>query len=434
MSISSVYHQPTHQAPNIHQNQALEQDGGYSDCDGGYPAEQAAAPEPIVFNALSGPGDGPEGYHHNGPYPNVDQFISTDGGRTTLRNSFFSRYFSHATTTWGYNIIQTIGNHFGRFSVQRLGSGVNSSAFVMQEEGTQRKHVLRTFSVRNLRHEHHQKAFQLSRDHVGGEWTSGTFNHPNLASNTHLVVWDSADNSFRVMDQNQVQHLIANRHTMQPGRQLYAVATIAEYVEGSQDLDRYLSENPQRSEEEIRDILQGTLQGVAEMNRHQTIHRDLKAANIIRLPTGETQLIDFGSVGLQNQDEDLPFFGDRCVHPIDSFYKISGIEPHTNKKTDTYSLFLVTYQAITGRKFFGANSNNPQEIKLQHRALIEKERATNNFQTILDEDPLLKNVSQPLKNLMAQLGTASEKRRLTAEEALTHPFFAPREIEQLQVA
>jgi hypothetical protein len=68
--------------------------------------------ENIVINVQSRPNDGPDGYTHNGPFPNIDQFISSSIGRTYLFDSFTRDYFDNSTATWPQNVIYTIGQSF----------------------------------------------------------------------------------------------------------------------------------------------------------------------------------------------------------------------------------------------------------------------------------------------------------------------------------
>ncbi|WP_420422633.1 protein kinase domain-containing protein [Simkania sp.] len=418
MSLSSVFTPTSH--ATLH-----PQDGGYSE-------EGTTINRAVAVNVYSGPNDGPNGYVHNGPFPDINQFISPGFGRASLFNSFTRGYFENTTATWPQNVIHTIGHHFGRFSVEDLGGGYNSSAFVMQQEGSQVKHVLRTFSLAQLRDDQRQQSFQLNRNHVGGEWLSATFNHPNLAANTHIVVWDSLDNSFHVMDRNRVETMIANHHTLEEGRQIYAVATIGNYIEGSQDLEAYFAANPQRTEDQMRGTLHDVFEGVAAMNRQNTVHRDLKAANIIRLPDDRAQVIDFGTAATLPLGGNLPSFGGRSVHPYESLFPVGNTPRHTNAKTDSYSLFLLTYQAVSGRKFF-TSSSSIEEIKRNQEEWHAKEQ-TKSFRELLEEDPQLAHVSPALRDLMAKLGTTNESRRLTAEQALAHEFFADRQVEQVEAA
>jgi serine/threonine protein kinase len=101
--------------------------------------------------------------------------------------------------------------------------------------------------------------------------------------------------------------------------------------------------------------------------------------------------------------------------------EVEGKPRHTNAKTDSFSLFLLTYQALTGRKYLG-NDTTLEEIKRNHKELHAKEQSKS-FRALLEEDPLLNHINPVLKDLMAHLGTSIEATRLTASEALRHPFF-----------
>lgn len=406
---------------------------GYSDEEGetnGYDREEGdrlqAAPVnwqmPINVNVTSGPQDGPEGYFHHGPYPVVAPYIQDSFQRTALRQAFGFRQINLQTTTWADHAMHTLGTHFGRVTVDRLGNGSNSSVFLMQQEGSQAKQVLRVFPIRSLRHEHLSQAYQLHRDHVGGEWLSATVNHPNLANNSHIIAWDSSDNSFRVMSREDVRQLVENRHTLAEGRRIYAVATLGEYVEGSRDLANAVRTERYFPEETLRPILHDIFQGVAELNSRQIVHRDLKSANVIVLPSRQAQIIDFGNAGILNHEQTLDVFGDRSYHPPESNITIYGTPIHTSKKTDSYGLFLLTYHALTGESYYGAKQVNWQLVSCQQMDQLKQEE-NKSFRQILNEDPKLAHVSPTLKDLMAQLGTAKKAERITAEQAMTHPFF-----------
>lgn len=432
MSVPAIYNQSqqfTSQTPRYPGDADITEAYDGYDIDDGDGDASTVTVNPVI---TSGDLDGPEGYHYQGPYPDLEQYIPSGNERMALINSFMRFHHSFRTVTWSYNILHAIGTSFGRVSARPLGSGFNSSVFVIKQEESPTQHVLRAFSVYHLRNPHFQKAFQFNRDHVGGEWLSATLNHPNLAHNTHIVAWDSLDNSFKVMNQTEVHELIANRHLLEESRQIYAVATVGDYVEGSQDLEKVFLSNPGRSEEEIKPILRDIFEGVTAMNRDQIVHRDLKAANIIMLPTAQAKIIDFGSATIQTPGENLPIFGDRAVHPPESYFNIGKVPKHTNEKTDSYSLFLLTYRAVTGHSFFGSKTK-VAEIIGDQKTWVEKQR-NQSVRQLLDEDPKLAGVSPELKDLMANLGTANEAQRITAQQALSHSFFADREVSNLNAA
>jgi hypothetical protein len=394
---------------------------GYDPLDEETPVSRAPFSS-ISVNVHSGSEDGPDGYIHFGAYPVIDHYISASPGRSALINAFTLRHYSYQTKTWAYNALHALGSHFGRVDVSSLGNGNNSCVFVMQQESSQSKQVLRVFPISRLRNVHFTQGFQLHRDHVGGEWLSVTVNHPNLANNSHIIAWDSADNSFKVMTREEVQHLVDNHHNLEEGRRIYAVGTIGNYVEGSRDLAKVIQDEHRFSEKALRPILCDIFEGIVNLNGSQVVHRDLKAANVIVLPSGQAQIIDFGNAGVQKGDQALDVFGDRCYHPPESNITISGTPPHTSKKTDSFGLFLLTYHAITGESFYGVSQNNINVLKFEHLNMLHQQQSKS-FRKILEDDPKLAHVSPTLKDLMAHLGTANKAERMTAEQAMTHPFF-----------
>lgn len=386
---------------------------------------------PLSVNVSAGIEDGPEGYHYFGPYPDIKQYVSDTEQRRGIVNSFMNHSTSHQTVTWGHEVVMALGSFIGTFSSKPLGNGANSNVFLLTQEQTGQKLVFRAFQVFNLRHPHLQKAFQINREHVGGEWISATLNHPTLAHNTHVIAWDSFDKSFKIMDQKQVQDLIDNHHLIAEGRQVYAVATLGDFVSGSTDLEAVLMAQPKRTEDEIRSILYNIFQGVAEMNRNQVVHRDLKASNILILPSGAAKIIDFGSAAFCQVEETLPFHGDRRIQPAESFLEIDEQPVHTSQKTDPYSIFLLTYHALTGENFFRGEITF-DDYQDAHRKLYEEEKVSS-FRSILEKDPKLEGISSELIDLMAAIGSENEKSRITAQQALEHPFFSHHVIKQVFV-
>jgi len=181
-------------------------------------------------------------------------------------------------------------------------------------------------------------------------------------------------------------------------------------------------------DEKLHSTLRDLFEGTAALNEQQLCHRDLKPENAIRTLDGRVKIIDFGTTAIEESyGRAAAWGGDLTIHPPESF----GFNGRSNRKTDSYSLFLMTYKLATGKEFFGHVSK--QEKKAAKQALANQEK-TQSFRELLEEDRNLYGVDPKLLDLMAKLGTANESERILAREALLMSYFANREVNVLEAA
>ncbi len=132
---------------------------------------------------------------------------------------------------------------------------------------------------------------------------------------------------------------------------------VMEYVEGLPVID--FAEQHSLS---LLDRLRLFLEICAAVSHaHQSLiaHRDLKPSNILVTPAGQPKLLDFGIAKLI--DADAARTATFTLTPqYASPEQIRG-EPVTTA-TDVYSLGLVLYELLTGRKPYRIESNTPSEI------------------------------------------------------------------------
>ena len=138
---------------------------------------------------------------------------------------------------------------------------------------------------------------------------------------------------------------------------------VMEYVEGER-LDEYCD----RRALTIKDRLQlfGKIcSAVAYAHQRLVIHRDIKPANIRVTADGEPKLLDFGIARLldpettQTSDQTITLQG-VMTPEYASPEQIRGESMTT--ASDIYSLGIVLYELLTGRKPFRAASRRPNEI------------------------------------------------------------------------
>ena len=138
---------------------------------------------------------------------------------------------------------------------------------------------------------------------------------------------------------------------------------VMEYV-GGQRLDQYCGERKLGVRERLQ-IFQKICSAVAYAHQHLIIHRDLKPANIRVTPEGEPKLLDFGIARLL-EDEGAAQLGQTVTLAgamTPEYASPEQIRGETmTTASDVYSLGVVLYELLTGRKPYRLTSHLPDEV------------------------------------------------------------------------
>jgi non-specific serine/threonine protein kinase/serine/threonine-protein kinase len=115
-------------------------------------------------------------------------------------------------------------------------------------------------------------------------------------------------------------------------------------------------------------------EAVSYAHRHLVVHRDLKPSNILVTPEGDPRLLDFGLAKLLRRDEDGP--GDGPTETALPLLTPDYASPeqvrgeHITTATDIYSLGVVLYELLTGRRPYRVTGRSRDAIA---RAVCEEE-------------------------------------------------------------
>lgn len=137
---------------------------------------------------------------------------------------------------------------------------------------------------------------------------------------------------------------------------------IMEYLEG-ESLDRVLQRRIRITWEELVDIGRQLCSGLQHAHENGVIHRDLKPSNLMILPGGVVKLTDFGIA------KDLDATALTATHSTlgtaayMSPEQCRGAKDITSK-SDLYSMGVMFYELVTGRKPFTAD--NPMDVFMMH--------------------------------------------------------------------
>ena len=156
-----------------------------------------------------------------------------------------------------------------------------------------------------------------------------------------------------------------------------------EYIEGD-DLSSLLRRIGRLPSDKAVEIGRQLCFGLQAIHDAGILHRDLKPANVIIDNRGRARITDFGIAGLEDELRDAAQLQRIGTPAYMSPEQISGGE--LGIKSDIYSLGLVLYEILTGKRAFEADSV-PDLIKKQ-----QSETPTNPSAFVQDIDPLVEQL------------------------------------------
>ena len=170
-----------------------------------------------------------------------------------------------------------------------------------------------------------------------------------------------------------------------------------EYVDG-EDLASVVRRIGRLSPDKATEIARQICAGLAAAHERGVIHRDLKPANVMLDGTGKIRITDFGLAGIAAEihGEDARAGTPAYMAPE----QLAGKE--VTPKSDIYSLGLVLYEILTGKRAFEA-STLQELVRLRQSGTI-----TNPSTLVRDLDPLIERV------ILRCLETDADKRPASA--------------------
>lgn len=144
---------------------------------------------------------------------------------------------------------------------------------------------------------------------------------------------------------------------------------VMEYLEG-RTLEDVIAQEDALSLEQIADIVSQACAALSYAHERQIIHRDIKPANIVLLDTGQVKVLDFGFASIADEaslTQIGDFFGSPHYASPEQVRDTSSVD----LRTDIFSLGVVIYELLTGKKLFPgekftpiSNINSPEPADL----------------------------------------------------------------------
>ncbi|CAG5089168.1 Similar to tlk2: Serine/threonine-protein kinase tousled-like 2 (Danio rerio) [Cotesia congregata] len=155
--------------------------------------------------------------------------------------------------------------------------------------------------------------------------------------------------------------------------------TVLEYCDGH-DLDFYLKQHKMIPEREARSIVMQVVSALKYLNeiKPPVIHYDLKPGNILLTEgnvCGEIKITDFGLSKVMDEENYNPDHGMDLTYLPPECFVVGKNPPKISSKVDVWSVGVIFYQCLYGKKPFGHNQSQA---------------------TILEENTILKATEPPV--------------------------------------
>eukprot|EP00727_Mastigamoeba_balamuthi_P005931 m51a1_g1958 putative serine threonine-protein kinase tousled-like 2-like (215) ;mRNA; r:1057416-1060596 len=152
--------------------------------------------------------------------------------------------------------------------------------------------------------------------------------------------------------------------------------TVLEYCPGG-DLENYLKQHKTIPEKEARCIITQIVAGLSYLHnlKQPIIHYDLKPGNILFTKSGDVKIADFGLSKIMEEgtaELELTSLGAGTYWylPPECLFFAPGQVPMISHKVDVWSVGIIFYQMLYGKRPFG---NNMSQEKFRSEAVLRKD-------------------------------------------------------------
>lgn len=152
---------------------------------------------------------------------------------------------------------------------------------------------------------------------------------------------------------------------------------LCEYVQGV-TLAEWMKLNPKPGVEKSLAIMEQVVKGLRAMHRKETLHQDIKPANLIVRPNGQVVIIDFGSCHVAGIAEINPGFERDIILGTETYgapeYKLRR---KSSAASDLFSVAVILFEMLTGEHPYGEKFERCQSSTDFHRLSYRSARDLN---------------------------------------------------------
>lgn len=189
------------------------------------------------------------------------------------------------------------------------------------------------------------------------------------------------------------------------------VYIVTELVTGGELLDR-VTERGNYTEREAAAIIRQILDGVTYLHAQGIVHRDLKLENMIMANERDDSPVKIADFGLSKFFSPETVLSTMCGSPQYVAPEVLGVgdgNKEYSPAVDMWSVGVILFILLSGYSPFDDDND----------AVLFEKIKKGNYDA---DDPIWENISAEAKALVAQLLTVDTAKRLTAEQALAHPW------------
>jgi serine/threonine protein kinase len=145
------------------------------------------------------------------------------------------------------------------------------------------------------------------------------------------------------------------------------VAFVMEHIEG-ETLKEYLERKGKLSNDEIKTIFSQMLEAVGYVHEQNLVHRDIKPSNFMINQKGQVKLLDFG-IAKNTDSSSAEYTQTGTTQNMGTPMYMSPEQvkstKHVTLKSDIYSLGVVLWQMVMGKKPYDTNTTSTFELQMK---------------------------------------------------------------------
>ena len=170
----------------------------------------------------------------------------------------------------------------------------------------------------------------------------------------------------RFVLESWIGNRVSNSHVMrivETNRPKSCLYFLTEYIEGI-TLEKWIKQNPKPGVQEVIFIVAQIIKGIKALHHREILHQDIKPANIMIDNNGEAKIIDFGSCYIKSIAE----IATPLEHQVNlgtASYSAPEVilEGKSSVQSDIFSLSVIVYEMLTGKKPFGGKLDECRTAK-----------------------------------------------------------------------